>query len=64
MNEKDTINKEKILEYFKNRRDGIQKMMQKHFTETGGVHCCQTEVFFTYNAIISNIESGMFGGSE
>ena len=49
--------KEKLLAYFTKRRDSIQEMMKEYFDKNGEVHCCQTEVYFTYNAIISDIKN-------
>ena len=47
--------KEQILKYLKKRRDYIINLMQKHFEKTRDIDSAMLEVFFTYNAIISDI---------
>jgi len=48
--------KGRIFKYLKKRKDSISEMMGKHFKETGEINCCQLEVLFTYNAIISDVK--------
>ncbi len=49
--------KEKILKYLKIRRDSITSMMWKRYRETNEIDSSELEVFFTYNAIISDIKN-------
>ncbi len=49
--------KEKILEYLKKRKNYIADMMVKSFKKNGEINSIMLEVFFTYNAIISDIKN-------
>lgn len=49
--------KEKILEYLKKRSDGMMEMIKQNFKETEEIDSIMLEVYFTYNAIISDIKN-------
>ena len=49
--------REKILKYLTHRRDYITGMMTERHKKTNEVNCCEVEVLFTYNAIISDIKN-------
>ena len=49
--------REILLAYFTKRRDSISGMMDEHFKATDEINCCQMEVYFAYNAIISDIKN-------
>ena len=49
--------KEKILSYLKKREDSISSILVEKFQKTGEIDPPTLEVFFTYNAIISDIKN-------
>lgn len=49
--------KEMILKHLRHRRDYISNMMKERYRKIHEVNCCELEVFFTYNALISNIKN-------
>ncbi|KKN90900.1 hypothetical protein LCGC14_0224840 [marine sediment metagenome] len=51
------INIEDMLKYLKVRRDSIIMMISKNFKETQKIDTTHLEVYFTYNAIISDIKN-------
>ncbi len=49
--------KEQILEYLRKRRDYITNMMVERHKKMNEINCCELEVVFTYNALISDIKN-------
>ncbi len=49
--------KEKILTHLRHRRDYITNMMSERYEKMKEINCCELEVLFTYNALISNVKN-------